>query len=269
MIRIDLDTYKPSPAWQAKADAILQELELAGTATKRKAIIKKHSKLWGQLKDELLAKSHGKCWFSETKFSYSYAEIEHFRPKNGVRNFDNTRREGYWWLAFDWNNYRICAKKGNVVKGNHFGLKSGSFIATPSDRDVLREEILLLDPTNGEDPFLISFDENGKAIPQSGIEPWQVERVEYTIEKMSLDNPTINEGRMRVWLLCRRKINHYFKLKKQLGIPGIASFARDETTEVFKDLKDLVNPNAEFSAVAIECLQKSGDAVLSRVAMMR
>ena len=36
----------------------------------------------------------------------SHKDVEHFRPKKEAKNKDGTVRDGYWWLAFEYSNFR-------------------------------------------------------------------------------------------------------------------------------------------------------------------
>ncbi len=80
----------------------------------------------GAPKNWLLALSGGKCWFSEVRELYSHYDVEHFRPKKEAKGLDGADRDGYWWLAFDYMNFRVCGYVGNRKKGGWFPLQQGS-----------------------------------------------------------------------------------------------------------------------------------------------
>ncbi|MFY9853140.1 MAG: hypothetical protein WAK26_04590, partial [Terracidiphilus sp.] len=144
MIWIDLEHKKPTdvniPGWlpwsQEKWDGWLAEsarltvelaaLQAADNVKGRNDLIDANSDHWGELKPWLEALSHGKCWFSETRDEFSHYDVEHFRPKKLVRDTLGSVRDGYWWLAFDYTNYRLCGNVGNRKKGNCFPLQRGS-----------------------------------------------------------------------------------------------------------------------------------------------
>jgi len=88
------------------------------------------------LKDWLLKFSNGKCWFSEAKDTFSHMDVEHFRPKKSAKDLNGVEREGYWWLTFDWHNYRICGNVGNRKKGTFFPLSPGCTPATCNTRQL-------------------------------------------------------------------------------------------------------------------------------------
>lgn len=81
--------------------------------------------------------SYGKCWYSEAKDAGANFDVDHFRPKaEAKRTEDLVDADGYAWLAFDWENFRLSAQNcnrlntdesGNTVgKGSWFPLLDGS-----------------------------------------------------------------------------------------------------------------------------------------------
>lgn len=138
MIFIDLEHKRPTdndiPGWmpwtQAQWDAWLATskqlierlaaLEAAGGREERNVLIDKNKPHWDALKPWLLALSGGKCWFSEVRELYSHYDVEHFRPKKAAKALNGVNRDGYWWLAFDYMNLRLCGNVGNRKKGAGF-----------------------------------------------------------------------------------------------------------------------------------------------------
>jgi len=120
---------------------------------------------WCELKPWLLALSSGKCWFSEVRDLFSHPEVEHFRPKTMAKSLDGIKRDGYWWLAFSYMNFRVCGNVGNRKKGIWFPLSNGSVCSTYANRCEESETHYLLDPIDASDVSLIAFDEEGKVIP--------------------------------------------------------------------------------------------------------
>ena len=72
MIYIDRTGFAPNDAWLAKADKVTKELLAADTKAKKYKIIDDNEKLWGELKDVLMELSHQKCWYSESKDTFSW-----------------------------------------------------------------------------------------------------------------------------------------------------------------------------------------------------
>ena len=266
MRRIPIEDLDVPQDWSDRARAATDELEAAADRDERNAVIDKYSKLWGELKDPLLALSHGKCWFSETKDVYSYSHVDHFRPKKKVRGADGEVRDehGYWWLAFEAANYRVCGPVGNQGKGDHFPLRAGSFTATAAARRVADEEPYLLDPTDESDYLLLTFDEDGQPDAVVSVGTWNRERVDYTIKRMKLDHEPLVEKRRQLWQECRRLIKDY-KTKRRRWEEDGGPTARSEERAALVKLVEMVKPEAELSATAAECFRKDGDPILARL----
>lgn len=192
MIHISINGKTPPESWLKKAKKLTKKLNEASTQAERNQIIDDNSKIWGELKDWLLRLSDGKCWFSEACDIYSHMDVEHFRPKKSAINMNGTEREGYWWLAFDWTNFRICGNVGNRKKGMFFPLLPGSPVATSDHRIVEDEHPYFLDPTNEADPYLLSFNEEGSAISMPGCKGLLKDRAEESIKRFKLnDHPAL------------------------------------------------------------------------------
>ena len=86
-------------------------------------IIEDNKDLWkdDRVRDWLLKKFNNKCWYTEAQDSVSTLHVDHFRPK-GRKKDDRTKKveDSYWWLAFEWTNYRICGELVNVKKRDVF-----------------------------------------------------------------------------------------------------------------------------------------------------
>ena len=258
MIYINLDGKKPPAKWLAKAKKVTDKLEAAATPEKRNEIIDNNSKVWGELKQWLLDQANGKCWFSEAKDCFTHWDVEHFRPKKNAKDIDGTEREGYWWLAFDWSNFRICGKVGNVKKGTFFPLKAGSPAATSKNRNTDDELYYMLDPTKRQDPLLLSFREDGGACPREDLRGWNFQRADYSIKRLKLDeHQPIRDARKEVWQECRRRINKCAKILMDLDENPSAA-KRQAAEDELGEIKAMTESQKALSAVARECLRLSG-----------
>jgi uncharacterized protein (TIGR02646 family) len=262
MIRIRISG-QPPRAWLKKAARITEQLERAATSEERQKIIAGNEKHWGKLKEWLLEQTHGKCWFSEVKDKYSYYHIEHFRPKGKAKELDGTEREGYWWLAFNWLNYRIIGGVGNIGKGSFFPLKAGTAAANALHRDISGEWHCFLDPLNEHDVSLISFNEEGLMEPVEGISAWEKQRVEITIRLLNLNrHEPLVEARQATWTECTRYINLFLHSQEELGK---SQDAKSKYELAIERLKELVSDQTELSAVAVTCIYKRNIPRLNRV----
>lgn len=281
MIFIDLESKLPTdtniPNWtawtQADWDAWLQEsdrlvgelakLNAAGKVKERNELIDKHKNHWGKLKPWLLALSGGKCWFTEAKEIASHLEVEHFRPKKSARNAKGPERDGYWWLAFDYMNFRIAGSVPNRKKGVWFPLRYGSQCSTYTHRCEGDEVPHFLDPTNAYDVTLLAFDEEGKAIPAPGIERWERVRVKRTIERLKLtEHQALSEERRKTWQKVTKLINNYLNA---LSASRTSAAARERVKATAREIVGLTKSDAELSAVAKCCIRFRNDPQLSRL----
>ena len=139
------------------------ETEEIALEARHKAINAK-SDVWHAAKDALRLASHGKCWYCESRQDRSDMPVDHFRPKNRV--LEAPGHPGYWWLAFDWRNYRYsctyCNSKRRDIEGGTEGGKRDHFPVIPPpphawcDTDP-QDRAKLLDPTDDSDTKLLTF----------------------------------------------------------------------------------------------------------------
>lgn len=98
--------------WIDKAKKHLNELSEKMTHSERKKYLSKHG-IWSQFKPIFIKYYGEKCWYSECSLEGSFGDIDHFRPKN--KSTDEQKNEilpdGYWWLAYDYLNYRLSCEK--------------------------------------------------------------------------------------------------------------------------------------------------------------
>src|SRR5258705_7981723 len=104
--------------WEAKAEALANKLVAA--APEERSKILKDNPIWQELLLSLHELSNGKCWYSEAKEIMSDRDIDHFRPKNLAKNLDDSERGGYWWLAYDFENYRLSSIYSNRRRQDKF-----------------------------------------------------------------------------------------------------------------------------------------------------
>lgn len=254
-------------AWLARSKRLVAELvalDAAGQREERNALIDANSGHWGELKDWLLALSAGKCWFSEVRELYSHYDVEHFRPKKEAKALDSAVRDGYWWLAFDYMNFRACGNVGNRKKGGWFPLKDGSLCSTFADQCEESETRYLLDPIDDDDVDLIAFDEEGKVIPMPGTSEWDQQRVQETVVRLKLnDHVPLAEERRKVWQKIDGLIEDFKAAKARCG--GNNPAAKAKLLEVRSNIREMTSRTAELSAVARWCVLFRNDPLLSKL----
>lgn len=257
MIYINLADSPPSQEWLNKAEKWSKKLREEPDWDKKKKIIEDHSQLWSDLKPHLEKLSYGKCWFSESRDTYSYYHVEHFRPKIKCKDEDGNETAGYWWLAFDWKNYRVCGSVGNTIKGNRFMVKKNK--AQKYDDDLEDEVIYLLDPTDPDDPKKITFTAEGLAKPLAiTVSDWDFQRADYTIKIIGLNDfdRLVNERKIK-WQECSNEIAKTQELMdKQNQSPSAST--RLNIKGNMEWFRKKIAPCTELSATYKACLLNSG-----------
>ncbi len=287
MIWIDLEHRRPTDtdipnwhpwtqeqwqAWLNKSAQLVTDLaalQAEGKRDQRNALIDANSAHWGALKEWLLALSAGKCWFSEVRELYSHYDVEHFRPKKEAKALDASARDGYWWLAFDYMNFRVCGNVGNRKKGGWFPLKDGSLCSTFAQPCEESEACYLLDPIDETDVALIAFDEEGKVVAMPGSSDWEKSRVDETVRRLKLnEHIPLAEARRTVWQRMNQLINEIDRAKSRCrsgGNPGAKTRLKDKLAEA----RAMTNPRSELSAVASWCIEMRNDQQLKRLIAQR
>jgi hypothetical protein len=264
MRRVHIDGEPPAD-WVAEADTVTGQLRTAADEAARKAIIKANEGLWrdARIREWLRAQFNDKCWFSEARESVSAIHVDHFRPKGRIKEgVGSETYEGYWWLAFDWRNYRICGQLLNVKKGDLFPICEGQR-CTPDDPVSLQLEApILIDPLSDQ-ARLISFeaDEDGcRAIPAAGNDDQDRLRAERTIEILGLNlRDQLNRNRKDKWDQCVRHIQDYVSAQKTYGAQCLKRVVQAKAVE---ELDELRRYEAEFSSVADACIEREAPEAL-------
>jgi uncharacterized protein (TIGR02646 family) len=233
----------------------------------RKAFIDKHARVWGEIKDQLLAMSHGKCWYSEAPDAVSDWHVDHFRPKGKARDEDGTEHDGYQWLAFDWKNYRIAGSYPNSPhkdgqgrtrgKWDFFPLALGCKRATWDQQDCSQEVCLILDPASPSDPKLMTFDEEGLPIPSDTGNPIIRKRVETTVHYLHLDHPRLVQARKQKWRETSNWIDEYREVCPTSYTECTPKDAR-RLERIINQLRELASPQSRYASATRACLRANG-----------
>ena len=278
MIFIDLEHKLPTDAdlpagvrwtndqwksWLKKSEGLVGDmarLDADGNRKQRNEFIDRHSDHWGQLKPWLLALSYGKCWFTEARDIASHLDVEHFRPKKAARNIKGPERDGYWWLAFDYMNFRIAGTVPNRKKGAWFPLRYDSCCSSYRRRCEGDEIAHFLDPANAHDVTLLAFREDGIPFPVPGATRWERVRVRRTIDRLKLiEHHALAEERRKVWERANNLIKAY---QDALSESGHSAAARERAKASARDLVRMMKPDAELSSVAKWCIRLRNDQKL-------
>jgi hypothetical protein len=242
---------RPPDEWLEKAKALTERLKRAPSKNACDNIIEENAHVWGEIKDWLDNFSNGKCWFSEARGACFHWQVEHFRPKKEARDPD---RDGYWWRAFDYLNYRLCGSVTNSKKGSYFPLRPGTAAAASPEDDCDDEAIILIDPVRKSDVDLITFSDGGVAAP-AVVSGWERERADISIKRYKLnEHIPLLRARQAIWNLCRENLAELEVLiaeRQQAELAGKYSGAREQKIEArSRDLEAMATRTAEFSGVA-------------------
>lgn len=248
-----------------EGEVLAQKIIDAKVTARKKAITYKGS-VWSGLRDQLAEPSKGKCWYCETNEIRSDNPIDHFRPKNSVSECDD--HPGYWWLAFDWKNYRYSCTYCNSrrVEVETAGGKQDHFpIFIPPDwnkceADQNIERPMLLDPIDSDDCKLITFNNNGEVC--SVVEDKdsdEYKRVEKSIELYHFNHKPTTRARRAIF----QRIDTLISSTNNLIGEGV-----DEKSEAIKSNKTeiirLIRPqckSTKFNTAARVYLKRFEDQV--------
>jgi uncharacterized protein (TIGR02646 family) len=264
---IDIDDWSPPSAWLKKSEESSAAV-MALPADRRAAAINQRRKVWKELKDVLKSLSNNKCWYCETIEHRSDTAVDHYRPKNRV--LECPSHPGYWWLAFDWSNFRFSCQYCNEFRTDtSTGTRRGKGTTFPlldetkrvfSPGDLSSEEPVLLDPTNLSDVSLLSFDLDGTAMPTYREESFPIlfKRADVSIRTYNLNHTDTKERRQvqvcnKIKLMVKRG-DKYF--------PSLANgdqLAKSVFSDLARDFKKLISETEEYSAAARAVLRTYRD----------
>jgi uncharacterized protein (TIGR02646 family) len=207
MRHVDMSGLSTPQAWTAKTKTTLDAVRAAMASNTKRAFAEHWTD--DEVRDPLLALVGQKCWYCETTIQRADITVDHFRPKSEV--LSEPGHDGYWWLAYTIDNYRIACKHCNSggarlngaregrAKGSRFPLLAGPRAWRQHD-DLGLEQPMLLDPARIGDPDLLGFDTAGYArrshTPYSKAEAHRgVCRADETIRILALNATQIKDQR--------------------------------------------------------------------------
>jgi hypothetical protein len=246
----------PPQDWVDKAEQVTTALRAAADEVARKVIIDANEGLWrdDRIRDWLLQQFGNKCWYTEAYESVSPIHVDHYRPKGRAKDLDGNECEGYWWLAFKWQNYRISGHLINVKKLDVFPIIEGVRANADDPISLELEAPLLIDPVTPQ-ARLISYEKDEDAciaVPAAGINGTEKFRAEKTIEVFGLNmRDRLNQKRTYFWDRCLMDIAEYS------GAEGSQVLRLVRQASVTCKLKGMVAYKAEFSSVVEACIRKN------------
>ncbi|MBX3627822.1 MAG: hypothetical protein KF892_22630 [Rhizobacter sp.] len=239
------------------------ELDAIADPEARKAYIKENQGKWSAVRDYLGQMSHRKCWYSEAPESVSRYQVDHFRPHGRAKQALRDTCDGYSWLAFDIENFRLAGVLCNtqnkeyseetVGKGDWFPLLDPAKRASLAARDCGCESPILLDPIDPDDPGKLLFKDDGTVWPHDQLSEAEKEHVTTAIDCLGLRQSQLNRARKRVWTDCTRRV---FKYNRIAAKPKGKRTPEEAMTlqELAGELIAMSKSASPFAAVARTCL---------------
>lgn len=164
---------------------------------KGKKKFKFDSNIYGhkEVKEALKTAQNHKCFLCESRITHiSYGDVEHFRPKAGVRQDlkDKMSETGYYWLAYEWSNlFLACQICNQRFKKNLFPLEDKDKRAKSHSDKLSQEKYLFIKPDEENPENHISY---------RGIIPHPKDKKgEITIQNAGLIRNELKENRRELY----------------------------------------------------------------------
>jgi uncharacterized protein (TIGR02646 family) len=197
----------------------------------------------------VLVLAHGsKCCYCETKYEDPrHLDIEHFRPKVGVRQSSShpTEYPGYYWLAYDWDNLLLsCEACNSDHKRTFFPLANPRYRARNHHDDLTVERPQLVNPVRTDPRHHIRF--------QDETPYHKTRKGRITIEVIGLRRPALREARFKYLAELKRNIEIVKVAKIYPRIRRLNALAVE--AQAFINSASL--PSAPFSSMTMDYLNK-------------
>lgn len=178
MILINPDSIRLNETRRQALASLAQELVQKPETERMPFIEQKRGETWAhpEVIEALRAVAGNKCWYSEVPLEGADPNVDHFRPKGQIREVDGdlnllkTKVPGYWWLAFELQNFRLAAMHANQRRTDEdtnggkwdFFPVRGCRAAACTPCGSIIEDHLALDPCKPSDVALLWFDMDGR-----------------------------------------------------------------------------------------------------------
>jgi hypothetical protein len=239
MIHINQRNLRIPDVWITGAKTLTEALLLKNETDRDTFIDENRVLTWGapKLVTALQGLVGKKCWYSEVEIKGADHNVDHFRPKGLVQEIDpdsfaktgKKMEDGYWWLAFEWKNYRLSSQHANQrrIDEHTIGGKADFFpveglrATAKTEWDLIEENVLPLDPCSISDVALMWFDPDGKpGASNANASDAEKRRIRITIWLYHLDKHDIQESRAKQVVMIHNDIrdaNTAFKLWDRSG----------------------------------------------------
>ncbi len=208
-IHISLPPHLPAN-WLNDYTRRIADINALDTHERRSDYIKNNSS-WGLLKTWLANTSDGKCWYCEAKSPRAPFDVDHFRPKLRI-TVDGVKlagHDGYYWLAYEWWNFRLSCQRCNrpekddtgVLRGkaNEFPVRSEAQRCVLPTGQLTTELPRFLDPCVQADCELLAHGIDGEVKPVAPDGTWEYTRARYTIDRLGFNEWNTPETKKNSW----------------------------------------------------------------------
>ncbi|KAA1015115.1 HNH endonuclease [Paraburkholderia panacisoli] len=209
VVIIPLPPHLPS-RWNIVYKSRVAAVGMLATHQQRSDYITKHGS-WTQLKKWLAAFSGYKCWYCEAKNPRAPLDVDHFRPKLGI-TVDGIKlagHSGYYWLAYEWSNFRLSCQRCNRPekdeadtlhgKANEFPIEDEAHRCQVSAAPLAAESPRLLDPCVQADCELLAHGIDGEVKAAAPDGTWESQRADYTIKQLGFNEWNTPESKRSRW----------------------------------------------------------------------
>lgn len=179
---------------------------------------------WNEVKKDLSEFQNGKCCFCERgRDANRESDVEHFRPKLAHNNKPAPNHNGYWWLAYNWDNlFFVCSECNSTYKKNSFPLINENDRVFNKNVCLDQERPYLLNPVSDDPEKFIIYDYTNPKVPvpvSSANDPDG--RGKKTIELLGLNKRTNlitdRAEKLKNMELCAKAINYMQMSDRDFG----------------------------------------------------
>ena len=266
MIHIDRPSEKPAALISEKSiDSVkkLREYYRYDVEKRGQSRLLLDEWIWNETIPDLYRLFSGKCSYCERTTSQEEALVDHFRPFSDVIGLENKIfKDGYWWLAFDWDNLYLACRNCLSSKSNHFPVFGDHALAEARGVDLHAEHALLIDPCYDQPDKYLTYDSDGFV---KSIEPEDLDsranfgdnsRGQITIE-------TIGLNRSELLSVRRKLISEVLDQWRQLiDVPP------DTVNQILPLLTESISNQAPFAGMVRYLLSSNLKRALEDPAML-
>jgi uncharacterized protein (TIGR02646 family) len=227
-----------------------------------------------EVKEALIKLFNNKCAYCESIITNHPGEVEHFRPKNQVKDSDKQiEKPGYYWLAADWKNlYLSCIdcnrrryhavpeqlKKVMLGKLDQFPLKDKTKrwknYKDEIERIADEKERLLIDPCKDDPETILGYDDKGLILPLGKEATDVFIKASESIRVFALQRKGLVDERKRYYLFAiKMNLLDIARYKQWLAGSNDAKTIKDMNKAIDEKvavLKSLIAKDQPYSAMA-------------------